>query len=246
MDKRAYTEFSQVEDRHWWFLGRRDIVLAAIRRSVDHLERKRVLDVGCGTGLMLRSMEALSPTVEGLDMEPSAIAYAKASGVRGTIHLGALPDVDLPGPYDLILMLDVLEHIEDDRIALQRIHALLAPGGTLVLTVPAHPFLWSEHDVYNHHKRRYRSTDLLRLLRETGFSVRYWSFMNAFFFLPVALFRLVKNVFRKDNAPSDLFVPPSFINRLCYRIFSAEQIMMMRQRIPFGVSLIAVAEKQDA
>ncbi len=246
MDKRAYTEFFQVENRHWWFLARRDIVLAAIRRCVNHIERKRVLDGGCGTGLIMRSMEALTPTVEGLDMESSAIAYAKASGVRGTIHLGALPDVELPQAYDLILMLDVLEHIEDDRAAIQRIRTLLVQGGTLVLTVPAHPFLWSGHDAYNHHKRRYRSKELLRLLRENGFSIRYWSYMNAFFFLPVAFFRWIKKMFRRANAPSDLFVPPAFINRLCYRIFSAEQIMMMRVKIPFGVSMIVVAEKKSA
>jgi SAM-dependent methyltransferase len=155
------------EDRHWWFVARRRILDRLIARRIEPKSDCRVLEAGCGTGgnLSMRSFEHAAA------FEPDAAARALATAKSMVeVRDGALPDrVPFPrNSFDLVAMLDVLEHVDDDLGSLRAVAERLAPGGRLVLTVPAYRFLWSRHDEFHHHKRRYRKDALLAVATAAG------------------------------------------------------------------------------
>jgi len=161
MDDFVYDELAAVERTHWWFQGRRRILVDVLRHRLPAADRDRqVVDVGCGTGEMLDMMREFG-SVTGLDASPIAVGYCQERfGQAVDVRLGRIPD-DVPDGAALITAFDVVEHLEDDDKALRGICERLAPGGVFVCTVPAFPFLWSGHDEVHHHYRRYTR----RLLR---------------------------------------------------------------------------------
>lgn len=241
VDDFVYEEHASVEREHWWFQGRRQVVASVLRRHLgpDQGDR-RILDVGSGTGEMLDMLREFGD-VHGLDMSPKAVAYCRDRfGSSVDVRVGRVPD-DL-SPADVVTAFDVIEHLEDDAGALGKIHALLPPGGLFICTVPAFSFLWSGHDVVNHHKRRYTRRLLLRRLRDAGFEVDRISYFNTLFFPLVAGIRLVRR--RSSAAPvSDIAMPSPRINAILKRLFSSERWLVTRMDLPVGVSLLAVCRK---
>ncbi len=240
MDPSYYREMAAVEDRHWWFEGRRRILGAVLDRLAPGPEAE-VLEVGCGTGGNL-PMLARYGRLHACEPEAEARALAEARGLA-TVAAGGLPD-DLPfgeKPFDLIALLDVLEHVAEDEASLAALHARLKPGGALLVTVPAYMFLWSAHDEVNHHVRRYTRGDLVRKLRAAGFRVRRATYFNTILFPVIAAVRLVGRVAGKGG--SDLGLPGDVANRLLTRIFASERHVVPRLSLPFGVSILAVAER---
>ena len=241
MDPAYYERYAQVEDGHWWFRARRRIV----GRVLDGLrlpDGARLLEAGCGTGGNLAFL-ARYGRLDAFEIDARARELAGARGVT-KVKDGALPDrIPFSGPYDAILMLDVLEHVQDDRAALVALHQRLAPGGALVMTVPAFPFLWSRHDVVNHHFRRYRRTGLVDQLREAGFHVQHATYFNTTLFPLVAAARVIGNL-RGQTGGSDADVIPSpLVNRLLETVFGGERFVVPHMRLPFGVSILAVARR---
>jgi hypothetical protein len=136
----------------------------------------------------------------------------------------------------------VLEHIEDDLGSLHRVAQLLRPGGFLVVTVPAYRFLWSEHDVVNEHKRRYTRTELATKMKQIGFGIRKLSYFNTLLFPPIAAMRLIQRLRDRPGQADEGHVAP-WLNGVLRRVFSLEKQMLRWLSLPFGVSLIAVADK---
>jgi SAM-dependent methyltransferase len=240
MDPSYYREMAAVEDRHWWFEARRRILGAVLDRLTLGPEAE-VLEVGCGTGGNL-PMLARYGRLHACEPEADARALAEARGLA-TVAAGGLPD-DLPfggKPFDLIALLDVLEHVAADEASLAALHARLKPGGTLLVTVPAYRFLWSAHDEVNHHVRRYTRGDLVRKLRAAGFHVRRATYFNTLLFPVIATVRLAGR--RAGKTGSDLALPGDALNSLLTRIFASERLVVPRLSLPFGVSLLAVAER---
>jgi SAM-dependent methyltransferase len=233
-----------VEDAHWWFAARR----AICARMIDRLELPAtplILEPGCGTGGNF-PMLAQRGQLFAMDTDEAALSFAAARG-SATLARGALPGAIPFGTmtFDLALMTDVLEHLDDPAGALRALHARLNAAGWLLLTVPALPQLWSAHDLTHHHRRRYRAAELRALLTDAGFGVRYLSYYN-FVLLPViAAARLVGNaVSGKAGATDgrhDLNMPPATLNRILFRLFASERYIVGRWRVPIGVSLMALA-----
>ena len=244
MDAAAYQSLREQQDRHWWFVGRRRIVGSLIERFVALPGKARILEAGCGYGGNLAMLRAIGET-EAFEFDDDARAHsATHSGVP--VAYGRLPDeIGFAGErFDLIAMLDVLEHIDDDLGSLRTLRDRLADGGSLLLTVPAVPWLWSEHDVLHHHKRRYTRSQLHQRLREAGLEPVRLGYFNSLLF-PLALVeRLLSRLTGRKGEGHD--TPPERLNGLLTTIFSLERSLLGRVRFPIGLSLFAVARKAAA
>ncbi len=241
MKAELYGRMRELEDRHWWFTGRRRIVAEIIRR-LDLPRDARLLDAGCGTGGNLPLLRSFGELVAA-EFDAGAAALARARGVCEVVRAG-LPDA-MPfaaGRFRLITLLDVLEHIDDDAAALRTLGSLLAPDGRLLITVPAFPFLWGPHDEAHHHQRRYRAAGLRALIEQAGLSVQWQSYYNSALFPAVAAVRLLHRA-RPAGAGDELALPPAPVNAVLEALFAAERHLLGRVPLPFGVSLIAVARK---
>lgn len=246
MRVREHRELYRLEDIYWWFIGRRELArLMACRYAGEG--PLRILDAGCGTGGTLSQLADLGTPV-GCDNSEFALRLCHERG----LHLLAAASVqELPfatGSFDVVLSCDVLEHVLDDRAALREMTRVLRPGGTLILTVPAHPFLWSEHDEALSHLRRYTARGLRRLLEETGTTVAKLSPVVSVAFLPILLFRLLQRLRPKgpDEPRTDLRILPAFLNALLVSFLRLENWLLGRLNLPVGTSLLAVVRKPDA
>ena len=250
MEKSQYAELKAQQSIHWWFVGKKEIVLdfARVHANLKEDCKNTILDVGCGMGLMIECLQKYGQ-VFGVDMEPDAVCYCNecmlSQGFNAKVLEGALPD-RIPFPdqtFDYIFALDVLEHIREDNEALKKLFSLLRPGGWLVLTVPALMSMWSYNDELNHHFRRYEKEELIFKTEQAGFQVEKCSYYNCFLFAPAWFVRKVKNIFRIRT--SDVYgkAKKSFINSLLSTIFISEKYCLRKNSFPIGVSLITACQR---
>ncbi len=239
MDRATYDRMAQIDKDHWWFVARRRIIAALIERHRPKPGPMRILEVGAGTGSNLELLKGFG-TVDAIEPDDGARAYAEArSGL--SIRGGYLPDVPLDdGAYDLIVLLDVLEHIPGDVEALAYLRAKLAPGGRIIVTVPGAPWMWSAHDVAHHHQRRYTGAQLRSVFAKAGLQPRFASHFNSLLFPLIAAARLAGKLLKKEGG--DDAMPPRPVNALLAATFGAERHWVANLNIPFGVSIAMVAE----
>ena len=242
MNKEFYRKFFEVQKKHWWFVSKKKIVLDFIDRYVPTNDNHKILDIGCGSGLMLNALEQIGDTY-GMDMSDDAINFSKEI-FSGTVKKGMLPDNI---PYDeeyfsLVVALDVIEHVDDDRASLTAIRSHIAEGGQAVISVPACMFLWSEHDVLNEHKRRYTLEELKGKLIDAGFTIEKISYFNTFLFPLISLVRMMNNLLKRKGA-SEIDLPHPAINYIVEKIFSLENYFLRIMNFPIGVSVLAVVRK---
>jgi SAM-dependent methyltransferase len=241
-----YEEYSRLEDRHWWHIGRKRILLSLLGDVLDPAESKerRILDVGCGTGGMLTSLQQFGE-VEGIDSDSSAIAHCHERGISSA-RVADSPPIPFPeSAFDLVTSFDVLEHVDDDAELLSEIHRVLVPGGIFVAAVPAYQMLWGQQDEIAHHRRRYRARDLSRRLAGSNLEPRKVSYFNTFLFPPIAAVRLGRRLKpQKSSRPSSDFelTDEGKLNDLLARVFGAEAPLVRRWGLPFGVSIVAIAQ----
>jgi SAM-dependent methyltransferase len=242
MDDAAIDEMAAFEDHHWWFVGKRLLVSALVG---DRLTRPglRILDVGCGTGGVLAHLAAHGRTI-GVDRSVQALRHTARRGVAGV----ACADMDRlpfgPAEFDLVLMLDVLEHFEDDRAVVAAARHVLAPGGTLLVSVPAFQSLFSAHDVTLQHFRRYSAPQLRRALESGGFVLRRLTYTNVAALPPAAIVRgLLPRLGIRRPAGTDFRTHAPWVNRALVGVYQAEAAALRAGgRMPFGLSVAAVAE----
>ena len=245
MDAEFFRVYAAVERAHWWFLARREILLAVARDVVP--EGGAVLDVGCGTGFVLERFRDHFQA-SGVETSPFALAECRKRGLD-QVWPGSAEDLSAVAGrrFDAVLFLDVLEHLDDDGAALRRARDLLAPGGIALVTVPAFRFLWSQHDVANQHRRRYTRAEVEALLRRSGFTVERSTYFNSYLF-PVALAQRWAARLLGSGAAEGLRVPPAPVNRLMRRIFQSETRRLTGRRrggFPAGVSVLAVGRRGE-
>jgi len=236
-----YAEYRRIEDRHWWFRGRRRIVLSFVDR-LPLPEPCATLDAGCGSGRMLDELAARG-SVRGVDVNPAAVAAAGSRGhSAGVAELGGVPFEE--GSFDLILCLDVLEHLEDDVAGLRELARVARPGAHLLLTVPAYPRLWSSHDEAAGHQRRYTARTLRTALAATRWRPVELTHFNLLLLAPAAALRLSERVHRPKARGSHLTLTPRRADRLLEAPLGLENRLLRRGiSLPAGLSLVVVARR---
>ncbi len=243
MDKELYTQMSLHEDEHWWFVGRRKIIESVLDRFYKKPTANKILEIGCGTGGNLALLSKYG-TLTAVELNDEAIAIAAKKNIC-PIHKGSLPDnLQLVDKFDLICMLDVLEHIEDDSGALNYLASQLNSNGMLLITVPAYMFLWSAHDEIHHHQRRYTRKELEGILIKSGLKIKYSTYFNTLLFPLVYSVRLAGKLINKDQA-SDVNMPTPVVNQILQFFFQLEKLILKLITLPYGVSILVIAEKNS-
>ena len=241
MDRAVFDRMAETDQDHWWFEARRDILDTFIARRADLPPDAAILEVGAGTGHNFPMLERHG-RVDAVELDSPARALATQRLGREVLD-AALPELTgIDGEaYDMVALLDVLEHVEDDRAALEGLRRVVKPGGKLLLTVPAYQWMWSHHDEAHHHFRRYNRARLDALASAHGWRRRHSSYFNSHLFPPIAAARLLGKVTKSESA--DDAVPPAPVNSLLRMVFGAEQAWVGRVPMPFGVSILGLYER---
>lgn len=240
----------QLEDTYWWFVGRRHLVRSLIERFSPE-ESRLILDAGCGTGGTLSHLQGMGE-LWGCDIANESLEACRARGFDNLTQ-SPVENLDFPDArFDVVVSCDVIEHIEADAQALGEMARVLRPGGILVLTVPAHRWLWSAHDEALDHLRRYETADLRRLIEGAGLEIELYSKAVAIS-MPAILasvaYRRLRRLFsgRGEKAQQTaLFDLPRPLNTALIWLLDIETWLMRYISLPLGASLVVVARKPGA
>lgn len=256
-DPHFFAPLFAIEDRHFWFRSRNDVIAALVEKMTAHLPpHYKVLEVGCGTGKVLQILETACDrgVVVGMDLFIEGLRFARrrtrVSLVQGDMHHPPFQEA-----FAVIGLFDVLEHLPDDRQVLRDLHQMLAPAGVLFLTVPAYPSLWSYFDEASHHHRRYEAKKLAEKLAEAGYQVEYMTPFMSVLFPMIWLGRRAARLLNRSEktgtnadgmAMSELRIVP-LLNGVLYRLLGIERAWLARRKtMPVGTSLLAIARKMEA
>jgi len=249
-DPHYFATLAEVESRHFWFAARRRLVREAIGRAVPDFGQRRLFDIGCGSGGMLAYLASTGiPLAGACDAYPESLQLVRRRTEAPLVLIdeGRLPP--LASGYSLLSLFDVLEHIDADEETLRFLHSILLPGGVLVLTVPAHPFLFDEMDRIAHNRRRYRGAELRDKLRGAGFEIRLLTHFMAALVPSLLVVRSVGRLFahRLDASArrnTELRVVP-FVNGAMSALVALERYFVRWRPLSFGTSILAVARRGD-
>ena len=242
MEQGVYDVEARVEAEHWWFRGRRQLFAAELRVLKVGMDAK-FLDIGTGTGNNLRMLRQEGyRNVTGVDLDPLAIRYCLTKGFTSVLLAEATSLPFAEGQFDVVLATDTVEHIEDDQKALHEIHRVLAPGGHVMISVPAFPSLWGLQDDVAHHKRRYRMADLTEKIRSSGLQIRRSYYFNFLLFVPIWLARQFNRIVGIKLA-SENEINSTGLNQLLFWIFSLDVRVAPVLHPPFGVSIMMIGQK---
>lgn len=254
MQQHTYAIMDRVEDRHWWFVGRRAILESFLRAIVEKRSHSlatldadrsvraplRILDVGCGTGANLEMLSQFG-SAEGVDVSDDALDFCRRKGLAVQKGLAErLPYTD--DSFDITTALDVVEHLDDDIAGLKEIHRVTRPGGYSLIFVPAFMWLWGVQDDVSNHRIRYTRKQIVGRLEKAGYTVERSTFANFTFFLPILAGRLLMRL-TGIKPESENNVNISILNGLFGKIFSAERHVLKHFDFPFGVSIVIVARR---
>lgn len=243
MDIKEYHKMAAMEEAYWWHQGKKSLTahqLAKVHKSLGGRQLK-IINIGCGTGGTVPTMRPFG-TIFNVDTSKLAIQYCQERGIENAYHVDGskLPFDD--NTFDVAIALDVLEHIEQDDQALDDWYRVLKPGGFLIITVPAHQWLWSGHDISLHHFRRYTPSPLRAQFQDHGFAVTQSSYAVAFSFPMVVGYRFLEKMIKKEQKTSYVAVPP-LINNLFAKFLDIESVLLDKTNLPLGTSVLMVGQK---
>lgn len=242
MNRQEYQKLAQMENYYWWHVGRKFIITGEIKKLALPSGGK-ILNIGCGTGGTADVLDKFGDVTH-IDISDTALEFAKNRGIKNLVKADAraLPFAD--GSFDLIVGLDVLEHMEDDQGAIAEWRRVLKKGGDLFLTVPAYQWLWSEHDEALHHFRRYSAAQMLKLV--ASMKIRKKSYIIVLAFIPIVLYRLLTR-FGKAKEYGEIetsyVILPRVLNNLLIKFLKWEAALLNYVNFPFGTSIIIIASK---
>ena len=238
MERIIFDRMAALDQTHWWYVARRRILSDVVGRIIKPPKDARILEIGCGTGHNFGMLGAFG-TVDALEVDAAARQIASERLGR-PVGSSSLPELDgiADASYDLIALLDVLEHVAADTASLTAIRAKLKPGGRILLTVPANQWMWSAHDTVHHHFRRYSGTDLKRVIGGAGLRTDLLTHFNTILFPLAAMVRLLGKITGREELDDAQPIAP--LNAAFTWIFGIERRLVGRVPMPFGVSLVAV------
>lgn len=246
MNFKELKKLNTFEENYWWHVGRR-LIINRLLTNVLKGVKNEILDVGCGTGANLVLLKKFGK-IRGLDKSESALDFCRQKGfLLWQLKKGSAESLPFPTrSFNLVTLFDVLEHIQDEKGALEETFRVLKPQGLVLLTVPAYQFLWSEHDVSLGHYRRYTKERLRQILRGAGFSTIKISYVISTLFPAIFLFRMLQKVWTKEShtPKSSYIILPSALNKLGIELLKLEAALLPHLSFPFGVSLVALAKKR--
>jgi len=244
MDKNYESIYHTEEDKNWWFVARRDMLLKLFEKYKIRKDA-RILDIGCAGGSFLVQLQKLGYTnVYALDYSAEAIALCKQRGIENAYVMdGHHPEFPAE-TFDLIIASDSLEHLKEDETALPNWKTILKPGGMAFIFVPAFNFLWTQHDDINYHYRRYTKGDLENKSKRAGFKILSAGYWNALFFIPTAIIRLLTKLMpKKADKTGDILHLPSAVNNMLIGWMKIENSIGKVLPYPFGVSTYVIVSK---
>jgi SAM-dependent methyltransferase len=247
METELYEQIAQIEDTHWWYVARRKIIFDWVFKILKDYATPTIADIGCGTGRNIAELlNNGCHDIWGVDISLNALGHCKARNLKNLICADAAHSPFGPEQFDIIMLLDMIEHIENDQKTLNEVFDALRANGRVVIFTPAFQFLWGLQDRVAHHYRRYSKTELRQKLEQAGFVIEKLSFANTFLFPVVFLGRLwIKMRNYKVNVISENDLHPPFLNGLLEKTFSAERRFLRTIDFPFGVSLLCIAKKPE-
>ena len=243
MEQHTYGIMNNVEDSHWWFVGRRAILesfLASIKSSIAN-QKSKILDVGCGTGANLEMLKQFGDA-EGVDVSDDALEFCRMKGLK--VHKGLAEKLPFDDEtFDLVTALDVVEHLDDDIAGLKEMYRVLKTDGKTLIFVPAFMWLWGVQDDISNHRIRYTRQQIVERLNLAGFKIERATYANITFFMPILLGRfLMKITGIKPESENNVNI--SALNGIFGKVFSAEKYWLRKASFPFGVSIVIVAKKK--
>jgi ubiquinone/menaquinone biosynthesis C-methylase UbiE len=236
-----YEVMFDVEDDHWWFVGRRAIVLAQIEEALLPSPARRILDIGCGTGATMDHLKRLGE-VQGIDLSHIPLNFSRRRGHDRVLCANATELPFANDSFDLVTALDVIEHLDDDVKGLSEIRRVLKSDAPAIIFVPAFQALWGPNDDQSGHKRRYRINQLRESIETAGLKIERTSYANIAMFLPIWVGRKMLTFFGQNDQAENRINHP-LLNKLLSQIFSSEAEWLRRHTLPFGVSIVCVARK---
>lgn len=245
MEQHTYGIMNDVEDKHWWFVGRRAILESFLERISDDLRTTnnelRILDVGCGTGANLEMLKKYGAS-EGVDVSDDALEFCRKKGLK--VHKGLAEELPFADEtFDLVTALDVVEHLDDDVAGLAEMHRILKKGGKTLIFVPAFMWLWGVQDDISNHRIRYTKKQIVERLEKAGFTIERATYANWTFFAPILVGRTIMKI-TGIKPESENNVNVSALNGIFGKIFSSEKYWLKNFDFPFGVSIVISAVKK--
>jgi len=246
MEAIEYKKMEDFEKHYWWHKGKLSLLESLYEKYIGERKDLNILEVGCGTGEILNLLKKWGK-VTGIDNSQEAISICQKRGFKD-LYLADFNELDMADSseeYDLVLALDVLEHIRDDVKAMKKAYKLLKPGGLFFVAVPAYKFLWSTHDEALHHLRRYHSLEINQKIKDSGFKILKSTHFVAILFFPIASVRLLNNFVRRRAYAKTHYLPlPKNINDLFIFLLKIEAKIIKNIYLPVGTTLVLVAKKE--
>lgn len=242
MDDQEYEKLYKFEKSYWWHVGRRAILESLLKKFLNN-KQNQILEIGCGTGGNLKILGYWGKTL-GLDNSEKALDFCKKKGLDN-VFLGNAEQMDFSNEsFDLVVALDVLEHIKEDKKVVKEAWRVLKQNGYFIITVPAYQFLWSEHDKALIHYRRYAASDLANMLQKANFNIIKMSYLVSFVFPFVLGYRILRKILFPNNKKNlAYFSLPKPINNFFILLLKIESFLLQYLDLPFGTSIICIAKK---
>ncbi len=245
MKDEMYAHIYEVEQTHWWYVGRRKIIFDWVLQILAEYEQPKILDIGCGTGFNLEYLQQQQyEDVVGLDISPEGLSFCQSRDLNQLVCSDGTKPPFQAQSFDVIIALDLIEHLQDDVSALQALAHLLKPQGSLVIFTPAFNFLWGLQDEVSHHYRRYTTSELRHKLTQTKLTIKKLTYANTFLFPLIFVGRMALRLRHNQvQATSENDLHPDWSNGILEKIFAVERSLLRVLDLPFGVSVFCVAQK---
>jgi len=239
-------KYSQLGDSYWWLAGKYLLITKLLKKVLDKQYKKgrkslKILDIGCGPGNLSNNLSNIGE-VFGIDVSLPTLKLCQKK--YSNLINGKADELPIrEGSFDIVILLDVLEHIADDAKVMKETFRILKPGGIVLITAPACKILWGSHDEIYQHYRRYSLDEIKKVVRRAGFTIKKLIAFEAIFFIPLLLFRKIKNVLNYSKR-DDFIKIPNWLNSILTVIVLLEGRISYNINNPLGVSIICIAKKE--